>query len=198
MPGMSQCLEVKVLCPARWRRRTREAQGRHREVGSEGSVERRRGARNTNLIGGVTYPGRVGTQPRSPLSTEGMFCQSSVYAQKGLRLTPGELRSALGRGVPRKVAEGDRSLPDHSAAVRRRHSTWQRLPGKARTVATGSSSGLWVPMPDRALRGVGVLETNALLTLPNRRIRDPYVRWCGRGGAVRLPPIPIRCRKDTA
>ena len=46
-------------------------------------------------------------------------------------------------------------------------------------------------MPDRALRGVGVLETNALLTLPNRRIRDPYVRWCGRGGAVRLPPIPI-------
>src|ERR1700736_722951 len=20
---------------------------------------------------------------------------------------------------------------------------------------------------------------------------DPYVRWCGRGGAVRLPPIPI-------
>src|SRR5208283_1992431 len=23
---------------------------------------------------------------------------------------------------------------------------------------------------------------------------DPYVRWCGRGGAVRLPPIPIRAR----
>ena len=20
---------------------------------------------------------------------------------------------------------------------------------------------------------------------------DPYVRWCGRGGAERLPPIPI-------
>src|SRR6266436_1191603 len=20
---------------------------------------------------------------------------------------------------------------------------------------------------------------------------DPYVRWCGRGGAARLPPIPI-------
>ena len=26
---------------------------------------------------------------------------------------------------------------------------------------------------------------------PNRRIRDPYVRWCGRGGAARRPPIPI-------
>ena len=23
---------------------------------------------------------------------------------------------------------------------------------------------------------------------------DPHVRWCGRGGAVRLPPIPIGCR----
>jgi len=31
------------------------------------------------------------------------------------------------------------------------------------------------------------------LTLPNRRGTDPYARWCGRGGAVRLPPIPICC-----
>jgi hypothetical protein len=30
------------------------------------------------------------------------------------------------------------------------------------------------------------------LNPPNRRIRDPYVRWCGRGGATRLPSIPIR------
>jgi hypothetical protein len=22
-------------------------------------------------------------------------------------------------------------------------------------------------------------------------VRDPYARWCGRGGAVRCPPIPI-------
>src|SRR5262249_44166299 len=31
---------------------------------------------------------------------------------------------------------------------------------------------------------------------------DPYVRWCGRGGVVRLPPIPIRnidsCRRPCA
>src|SRR5712691_7814816 len=96
---MSQCLEVKVLCPAWWRRRTREAQGRRREVGSEGSVERMRGARNTNLIRGVTDLGPVGTQPPSPPSTEGMFCKSSVYAQKGLRLTPGELRSHCCKGL---------------------------------------------------------------------------------------------------
>jgi hypothetical protein len=24
---------------------------------------------------------------------------------------------------------------------------------------------------------------------------DPYVRWCGRGGAARLPPIPILCAR---
>jgi hypothetical protein len=28
--------------------------------------------------------------------------------------------------------------------------------------------------------------------LPNRRIRDPSVRWCGRGAVVRPLPIPIR------
>ena len=90
-----------------------------------------RGARNTNLIRGVTYLGPVGTQPLSPLSTEGMFCKSSVYAQTGLRLTPGELLGALGSGVPRKLAEGDESLPDRLAAVSRRHSTCQGLTGKA-------------------------------------------------------------------
>src|SRR6266702_5925315 len=35
--------------------------------------------------------------------------------------------------------------------------------------------------------------TEQLLPLnpANRRIRDPYVRWCGRGGVARLPPIPF-------
>jgi hypothetical protein len=133
---MSQCLEVKVLCPAKWRRRTREAQGQDREALSEGSVERRRGARNTNRIRGVTVPGRVGTQPPSPLSATGLFCKSGVYAQTVLRLTPGELRDALGSGVPRKLAEGGESLSDRPAAVSRGHSTWQT--GKARTVVKGS------------------------------------------------------------
>jgi hypothetical protein len=30
-----------------------------------------------------------------------------------------------------------------------------------------------------------------LTELPNRRIRDPYVRWCGRRGTARSLPIPI-------
>jgi hypothetical protein len=54
-----------------WSRRTREAQGRHREVGSEGSVERTCGARDTNPIRGVVPSGRAGTQPSSPPSTGG-------------------------------------------------------------------------------------------------------------------------------
>ena len=29
------------------------------------------------------------------------------------------------------------------------------------------------------------------LTRSNRRVRDPYARWCGRGGTARCPPIPI-------
>src|SRR6516165_6630519 len=31
------------------------------------------------------------------------------------------------------------------------------------------------------------------LTPSNRRVRDPYARWCGRGGTARCPPIPIFC-----
>src|SRR6516165_3367399 len=29
------------------------------------------------------------------------------------------------------------------------------------------------------------------LTPSNRRVRDPYARWCGRSGTARCPPIPI-------
>jgi hypothetical protein len=31
------------------------------------------------------------------------------------------------------------------------------------------------------------------LSPPNRRIRDPYVRWCGRREIARSLPIPISC-----
>src|SRR5262249_36787511 len=32
------------------------------------------------------------------------------------------------------------------------------------------------------------------LTRSNRRGTDPYARWCGRGGAARCPPVPIKAR----
>jgi hypothetical protein len=28
-------------------------------------------------------------------------------------------------------------------------------------------------------------------------VRDPYARWCGRGGVARRPPIPILGGKRT-
>src|SRR5271167_311733 len=34
------------------------------------------------------------------------------------------------------------------------------------------------------------------LNPPNRRGTDPYARWCGRGGVVRRPPIPIDGRLE--
>ena len=55
MPGVCAVHAVMLggespLSRCAWSRRTREAQGRHREVGSEGSVERMCGARDTNRI----------------------------------------------------------------------------------------------------------------------------------------------------
>jgi len=36
-------------------------------------------------------------------------------------------------------------------------------------------------------------ESPALQAQPDRTavIRDPYARWCGRGGTARCPPIPM-------
>jgi len=53
---MIDSLEVKVFYPAWWRRRISEAQGRHREVGSEGSVEQSRGPMDKNRITRPTRP----------------------------------------------------------------------------------------------------------------------------------------------
>ena len=55
--------------------------------------------------------------------------------------------------------------------------------------------------PQSALRGAlqcspqiarpSVLDRSALAQLLEPPCTDPYARWCGRGGAARLPPIPI-------
>jgi hypothetical protein len=55
-------------------------------------------------------------------------------------------------------------------------------------------SGTWdalaagTPGDDAPVRGRPAL----WLDLPNRRIRDPNVRWGGRGEAARPLPIPIK------
>src|SRR6266481_6246941 len=40
-------------------------------------------------------------------------------------------------------------------------------------------------------------DRSALAQLLEPPYTDPYVRWCGRGGAARLPPIPISGTKQT-
>ena len=42
-----------------------------------------------------------------------------------------------------------------------------------------------------------ILVRNALAQLLEPPYTDPYVRWCGRGGAERLPPIPINPQRVT-
>jgi len=53
---MIDSLEVEVLYPAWWRRRISEAQGRHREAASGGSVEQSRGPMDKNRITRPTRP----------------------------------------------------------------------------------------------------------------------------------------------
>jgi len=53
---MFDSLEVEVLYPAWWRRRVSKAQGRHREMGSEGSVEQTCGPMDKNRIMRPTQP----------------------------------------------------------------------------------------------------------------------------------------------
>ncbi len=45
------------------------------------------------------------------------------------------------------------------------------------------------PVRSHRLRVCRPLSPNRPLNPPNRRVRDPYARWCGRGGAARLPPL---------
>jgi len=104
-----------------WSRRTREAQGRHREVGSEGSVERRCGARDTNRIRGVVQPGRAGTQQQSPPSTIGLYFINPASMHRRYDSLPREICR-----VSCLRTEGGGILPDRPAEVSRGHSRHAR------------------------------------------------------------------------
>jgi len=81
-------------------------------------------------------------------------------------------------------AEGLNGREESSPAVEWRDGTRRGVGqgfnawGELATDATGEDASVEVSILPR-------------LHLPNRRIRDPYVRWCGRGEAVRPLPIPI-------
>src|SRR5713101_4112793 len=93
-----------------------ETQGRPREGGSEGRVEQRCEPTNRNWIG--RRQGRTGEREISKsISIKGRQRKSSGCAPKECELTPGDLRRALGSGVPRKLAEGRAIAPDRAAGV---------------------------------------------------------------------------------
>ena len=117
-----------------WSRRTREAQGRHREVGSEGSVERRCGARYTNRIRGVVPSGRAGTRPQSPPSTDGRCFINPASMHRRYDSLPREIC-----GVSCVRTEGGVILPDRPAEVSRRHS--RPGAGEAREAPQGRKAG---------------------------------------------------------
>src|SRR5260370_24679923 len=54
-----------------------------------------------------------------------------------------------------------------------------------------SNRSRWCMNPNAQPTRVESFDRSALAYLPEPPYTDPYVRWCGRGGAARLPPIPI-------
>ncbi len=67
-----------------------EAQGRHREVGSEGSVEQTREPMNKNRIRGAERRASVRVAAK-PISIKGVRRISGGSARKAIELTSGDL-----------------------------------------------------------------------------------------------------------
>ncbi len=114
-----------------------QAQGRHREVGSEGSARQTRALTYRNQIGG-NRSRTSGQLIAKSISIKGSGRRSGRAAGKAVELTMGGLRRALGSGVPRKLAEGRAIVSERVAEVSRGHSR-QVLP--ARSIATLTRKG---------------------------------------------------------
>ena len=120
--SMTDSSEVKVLYPARWRRRVSEAQGRRREAGSEGSVEQSRDPMDKNRIRGL--PGRTSERDvAKSAAIKGRGGKSGGDAAKAVGLTSGGLRRVRNSGTERVRKAGDRG-----AEVSRGHGS--RLAGE--------------------------------------------------------------------
>ena len=135
VPSMFDSWEVRVLCPAWWRRRASEAQGAgHREGRSERSVEQRHEPMNKNRIL-RRERGTSGLVTAKSGSTKSAERKSGGCVPKAIELTSGELCGCLGSGT-----EGLGREPDRRTEVSRGRSRRQELL-KARTVP--SKEGKW-------------------------------------------------------
>src|SRR5262249_39961646 len=74
------------------------------------------------------------------------------------------------------------------------HATLKSEAGRRGTAGTEAQSRMLVSKPRRP----PLLREQVFAQSAEPPDTDPYVRWCGRGGVVRLPPIPIfRARGPT-
>jgi len=95
---MNDSLEVEVLYPAWWRWRISEAQGRHREVGSEESVEQSRGPMDKHRI--TRPPGRTSEHViAKSMVIKDRGGKSGGRAVKAVDLTSGGLRCVPDSGL---------------------------------------------------------------------------------------------------
>lgn len=108
---------------------------------------------------------------------------------------PGQVDPPSAALLPRE-AMGPKRLPgtEETGGLPRSGLEYRQVGSRA--MASESKPGTGDRTASAVLPGAGVTKPgegmNLLLNPPNRRIRDPYVRWCGRKGVARLLPIPIR------
>jgi len=115
VPGMSGSFEGESPSSNLMEVKDSEAQGQHREVVSEGSVEQRREPTNRNRIRGI--PGRTSEHVSAKsISIKGVGCKSGGCALKAAGLTPGGLSA-----VPGIEDWGDREIPRSRAEVSKGH-----------------------------------------------------------------------------
>jgi len=120
MPGMFMHWEGESPSANPMEVKASEAQGRHREVGSEGSVEQRCELTNRNWIGGAEV-GRVSVRSRSPYPSRAEGVNSVVVHRKRMNL-PWEACGVSGADRGPSRTEGPVMVSDHTSGVSRGHS----------------------------------------------------------------------------
>ena len=137
-------------------------------------------------------PGKIGRHGRSrPQKTR---CRGRVTRRRQC-VAPGERRDFTSNPV--RIPRGRRWRVS-TCASRRRHAADKRycpsctstLNGEARrrgNAGTQASSQMHASKP----RWTSLLREQVSAQSTEPPDTDPYVRWCGRGGAARLPPIPV-------
>jgi len=129
-------------------------------------------------------------------SAEGIVGRSCRSARAGHSPERGETARARTTGNERPKARtiGRVSRPRDSGVTggRKSSSHWpsgRRVGVKPRMPIRKGPNPSWRSETPKARRAAG--HTADRSTRSNRRGTDPYARWCGRGGAARLPPIPM-------